>query len=83
MDIPRKEGVLMSDNPQVGQADQVEPQGVKKVSLADAIKAKLAQKQADQAAARANPKANGNTNQTAKSQMTKKVNNQRRRTGGS
>ena len=73
----------MSDNPQAGQADQVEPQGVKKVSLADAMKAKLAQKKADQAAARANPKANGNSNQTVKSQMTKKVNNQRRRTGGS
>lgn len=73
----------MSDKPQDGQADQVEPQSVKKVSLADAIKAKLAQKQADQAAARANPKAAGNGNQTAKSQMTKKVNNQRRRTGGS
>lgn len=42
----------MSDKPQDQQADQVEPQGVKKVSLADAIKAKLAQKQADQAAAR-------------------------------
>ncbi|MDR6549705.1 hypothetical protein [Paenibacillus qinlingensis] len=73
----------MSDKPQDQQADQVEQQGVKKVSLADAIKAKLAQKQADQAAARANPKAAGNGNQTAKSQMTKKVNNQRRRTGGS
>ncbi|WNR42242.1 hypothetical protein [Paenibacillus roseipurpureus] len=72
----------MSDKPQDGQAVQAEPQ-VKKVSLADAIKQKLAQKQADQAAARANPKAAGNTNQTAKSQMTKKVNNQRRRTGGS
>jgi hypothetical protein len=83
MVIPRKEGVLMSDKPQIENADQVEQQGVKKVSLADAIKAKLAQKQADQAAARANPKAAGNGNQTAKSQMTKKVNNQRRRTGGS
>ena len=73
----------MSDKPLDGQANQAEPQGVKKVSLAEAIKAKLAQKQADQAAARANPKAAGNSNQSAKSQMTKKVNNQRRRTGGS
>jgi hypothetical protein len=73
----------MSDKPEVQNADLVEPQGVKKVSLADAIKAKLAQKQADQAAARANPKGAANGNQTAKSQMTKKVNNQRRRTGGS
>ncbi|NOU99005.1 hypothetical protein [Paenibacillus planticolens] len=70
----------MSDKPQDQQA---ESQGQKKVSLADAIKQKLAQKKADQAAARANPKQAGNTNQSAKSQMTKKVNNQRRRTGGS
>ncbi|MCY9657407.1 hypothetical protein P5G65_35300 [Paenibacillus chondroitinus] len=70
----------MSDKPQ----DQLEEQqGPKKVSLADAIKQKLAQKKADQAAARSNPKQAGNTNQSAKSQMTKKVNNQRRRTGGS
>lgn len=70
----------MSDKPE----DQLgEQQGQKKVSLADAIKQKLAQKKADQAAARANPKQAGNNNQSGKSQMTKKVNNQRRRTGGS
>ncbi|MDF2646591.1 MULTISPECIES: hypothetical protein [unclassified Paenibacillus] len=70
----------MSDKPE----DQLgEEQGLKKVSLADAIKQKLAQKKADQAAARANPKQAGNNNQSGKSQMTKKVNNQRRRTGGS
>ncbi|MDQ0875407.1 hypothetical protein QFZ77_004066 [Paenibacillus sp. V4I3] len=70
----------MSDKPE----DQLgEEQGPKKVSLADAIKQKLAQKKADQAAARANPKQAGNNNQSGKSQMTKKVNNQRRRTGGS
>ncbi|WP_261300950.1 hypothetical protein [Paenibacillus andongensis] len=70
----------MSDKPEDQQGEQ---QGPKKVSLADAIKQKLAQKKADQAAARANPKQAGNTNQSGKSQMTKKVNNQRRRTGGS
>lgn len=69
----------MSDKP----VDQPEEQGPKKVSLADAIKQKLAQKQADQAAQRANPKHGGGGNQSMKSQMTKKVNNQRRRTGGS
>ncbi|MGG1520229.1 hypothetical protein ABE504_32970 [Paenibacillus oryzisoli] len=70
----------MSDKPLEGQE---QTPGVKKVSLAEAMKQKLAQKKADQAAARANPKQAGGMNQTAKSQMTKKVNNQRRRTGGS
>jgi hypothetical protein len=62
-----------------------EPQeaGVKKVSLADAIKQKLAQKKADQAAQKANPKSASTNGLAVKSQMTKKVNNQRRRTGGS
>ncbi|MFD0697100.1 hypothetical protein ACFQZT_23800 [Paenibacillus sp. GCM10027628] len=70
----------MSDKPE----DQLTEQaGQKKVSLADAIKQKLAQKKAEQAAQKANPKHGGLGNQTAKSQMTKKVNNQRRRTGGS
>ncbi|MEW9698805.1 hypothetical protein [Paenibacillus sp. SI8] len=70
----------MSDKPQ----DEIHAQeGLKKVSLADAIKQKLAQKKADQAAQKANTKQSGSHNQTAKSQMTKKVNNQRRRTGGS
>jgi len=53
----------------------------KKVSLADAIKQKLEQKKQQQ-----NNKANhfGDTGtKTMKSQNVKKVNNQRRRTGGS
>ncbi|MBD0379394.1 hypothetical protein [Paenibacillus sedimenti] len=70
----------MSDKPQDHLPEQ---EGPKKVSLADAIKQKLAQKKADQAAQKANPKHGGPGNQTARSQMTKKVNNQRRRTGGS
>jgi|GEM_PF-2101559 len=70
----------MSDKPE----DQLELQaGQKKVSLADAIKQKLAQKKADQASQKGNSSYAGGGNQSAKSQMTKKVNNQRRRTGGS
>lgn len=57
--------------------------GVKKVSLADAIKQKLAQKKAEQAQQKANPKQANANGLAVKSQMTKKVNNQRRRTGGS
>lgn len=56
----------------------------RKVSLAEAIKNKLAQKQEAQRQENAN-RAKGLDkagNQTMKSQMTKKVNNQRRRTGG-
>jgi hypothetical protein len=62
---------------------QPEETGPKKVSLADAIKNKLAQKKAEQAAQKANPKHAGTNGPAVKSQMTKKVNNQRRRTGGS
>lgn len=69
----------MSDVPQ----DPQETAGTKKVSLADAIKQKLAQKKAEQAEQRANPKQSTAGGGTMKSQMTKKVNNQRRRTGGS
>lgn len=68
----------MSDEPK-GQPEA----GVKKVSLADAIKQKLAQKKAEQAAQKANPKQANTNGPVVKSQMTKKVNNQRRRTGGS
>ncbi len=62
---------------------QPEETGTKKVSLAEAIKNKLAQKKAEQAAQRANPKQTETNGPAVKSQMTKKVNNQRRRTGGS
>ncbi|WP_135550978.1 hypothetical protein [Paenibacillus cymbidii] len=59
----------------------------RKVSLADAIKNKLAQKQQAQKDANA-AKGKGDKGAAAgspkiQSQMTKKVNNQRRRTGGS
>jgi hypothetical protein len=77
----------MSDQPQDQSLDpskeQSAAEGPKKVSLADAMKQKLAQKRADQAAQKANPKHAGGNGQSGKSQMTKKVNNQRRRTGGS
>jgi hypothetical protein len=69
----------MTDVPQ----DQPENEAPKKISLADAIKQKLAQKKADQAAQRANPKQANANGLAVKSQMTKKINNQRRRTGGS
>jgi hypothetical protein len=58
-------------------------EGPKKVSLADAMKQKLAQKKAEQAEQRANPKNAKSNGLAVKSQMTKKINNQRRRTGGS
>ncbi|MBP1995255.1 hypothetical protein [Paenibacillus eucommiae] len=63
--------------------DQAASEGPKKISLAEAMKQKLAQKKADQAAQKANPQHASGSGQTVKSQMTKKVNNQRRRTGGS
>lgn len=59
-------------------AEQAEP---KKVSLAEAIRKQLEQKKKNQQDKSTNNQRAGNM--TAKSQMTKKVNNQRRRTGGS
>lgn len=53
----------------------------KKVSLAEAMKRKLAEKQ-NQAKENAPTKLQNNS-QNVKSQQTKKINNQRRRTGGS
>ncbi|WJH34046.1 hypothetical protein MJA45_15840 [Paenibacillus aurantius] len=53
----------------------------KKISLAEAVRNKLAQKKQAQQNDSSNPQRAGNMK--AKSQMTKKVNNQRRRTGGS
>ncbi|UJF35944.1 hypothetical protein [Paenibacillus hexagrammi] len=70
----------MSDKPLDQQPDQAGP---KKVSLAEAMKQKLAQKKAEQAAQKGNQKHTAANGQAVKSQMTKKVNNQRRRTGGS
>jgi hypothetical protein len=57
----------------------VEP---KKMSLKDAIRNKLAQNKQQQMNEKNNPSLKSG-NMAAKSQMTKKVNNQRRRTGGS
>ena len=54
----------------------------KKVSLAEAIRKQLEQKKKEQNNNKAN-NAKRAGNMTAKSQMTKKVNNQRRRTDGS
>jgi hypothetical protein len=54
----------------------------KKVSLAEAIRNKLAQKKQDQQNEKNNNGLRGQ-NEKAKSQITKKPNNQRRRTGGS
>jgi hypothetical protein len=61
------------------QEDNKEP---KKVSLAEAVRNQLAQKKQNQQNDNAS-KDKKSGNWTAKSQMTKKVNNQRRRTGGS
>jgi len=55
----------------------------KKVSLADAIKNKLAQKKQAQHDAKANPQLRGGNSAVMRSQNNKKPNNQRRRTGGS
>jgi hypothetical protein len=58
------------------------PAETKKVSLKDAIRNKLAQNKQQQMNEKNNPSLKAG-NMAAKSQMTKKVNNQRRRTGGS
>jgi hypothetical protein len=68
----------MSDNDK----DNVQPE-VKKISLAEAIKNKLAQKKADQISQAKNPKGTNTNGPIVKSQNHKKANNQRRRTGGS
>ena len=65
------------------QKTQPESEAPKKVSLADAIKNKLAQKKAEQSAQKGSKSHANNSGPGMKSQMTKKVNNQRRRTGGS
>ncbi|RAV20607.1 hypothetical protein [Paenibacillus contaminans] len=54
----------------------------KKVSLADAVRNKLAQKKQAQSND-SNIRSKDNAAKKVASQMTKKVNNQRRRTGGS
>lgn len=52
----------------------------KKISLQDAIKQQLANKKGNQSNSKGNSKWS-NTNQTMKSQQTKKINNQRKRQG--
>ena len=52
----------------------------KKISLQDAIKQQLANKKGNQSNSRGTNKWS-NTNQTMKSQQTKKINNQRKRQG--
>lgn len=64
-------------NVQSGSAEQ------RKISLADAVKQKLAQKKAAQLNGNANNKMRGGNSAVMKSQNNKKPNNQRRRTGGS
>jgi hypothetical protein len=73
-----KEGVQMTDQPKKENA----PVETKKMSLKDAIRNKLAQKKQQQMNEKNNPSLKAG-NMEAKSQMTKKINNQRRRTGGS
>jgi len=69
----------MSDVNQTNESGQ-EP---KKVSLADAIKNKLAQKKQAQNDGKAGAPLRGGNSAVMRSQNNKKPNNQRRRTGGS
>jgi hypothetical protein len=70
----------MSDEIQTNDSVQEEP---KKVSLADAIKNKLAQKKQEQADEKAKAQLRGGNSAVMRNQNNKKPNNQRRRTGGS
>ena len=72
----------MANTPQDQETTQGDGQSEpKKVSLAEAIRKQLEQKKKNQQADKGSHQRAGNM--SAKSQMTKKVNNQRRRTGGS
>jgi hypothetical protein len=73
-----KRGVQMSEKPK-NESTPVEP---KKMTLKDAIRNKLAQNKQSQMNEKNNPSLKAG-NMEAKSQMTKKINNHRRRTGGS
>jgi hypothetical protein len=53
----------------------------KKISLAEAMKQKLAQKKQDQSKEKNHPKKPAGSTPVMKSQQTKKANNQSRRTG--
>ncbi|WP_274649087.1 hypothetical protein [Paenibacillus humicola] len=58
-----------------------EKQETKKISLAEAVKQKLAQKKQAQAEGKQQKFSPGGNQQTLKSQNTKKVNNQRKKMG--
>jgi hypothetical protein len=73
-----KRGVQMSDQTK----KESTPVEQKKMTLKDAIRNKLAQNKQNQMNEKNNPSLKAG-NMEAKSQMTKKINNQRRRTGGS
>ncbi|MEK8128563.1 hypothetical protein WMW72_11670 [Paenibacillus filicis] len=60
-----------------------QPEEPRKISLAEAMKQKLAQKKQAQADAKNNPQQRAGSDATMRSQNNKKPNNQRRRTGGS
>ncbi|MFC5649345.1 hypothetical protein ACFPYJ_09415 [Paenibacillus solisilvae] len=65
--------------PEIAEAEQ--KQEPKKISLAEAVKQKLAQKKLDQAQGGKQKHGPGGNQQTMKSQNTKKVNNQRKKMG--
>lgn len=72
----------MSENPKLGGQDEQSSEP-RKVSLADAVKRKLARQKAEQAAAAGKSRQSFQPDgiQKMKSQKTKKTNNQKRRTG--
>lgn len=80
----KKQVLAMTDGSKSGDLEQ-QPEKLsepKKVNLADAIRKQLEQKKKAQAESKGNTTQRAG-NMTGRSQMTKKVNNQRRRTGGS
>ncbi len=70
-------------NNETNESNEVVENAPKKVSLKDAIRNKLAQNKQQLINEKNNPSLKSAGNMTGKSQMTKKVNNQHRRTGGS
>ncbi|MBM7568257.1 hypothetical protein [Paenibacillus sacheonensis] len=71
----------MSENQTTPESQEQELDQPKKVSLADAVKQKLAQKKLEQANGGKQKFGPGGNQQTMKSQNTKKVNNQRKKMG--
>jgi len=70
-------------NDDTNKNNEIKPSAPKRVSLQEAIRNKLSQKKQQQMNEKNNPSLRTAGNITGKSQMTKKVNNQHRRTGGS